>query len=128
MLNCSDKTIVFSPTLSSESTISVSLYISSLSIDCYGKESQGYVLLSMNMAESEQRLNEIPVVKEYPDIFLVDIPEFPLEREIEFSIDLIPGTGLISISPYKMSPLEIAKLKKQIEERNTLLLTIFIPL
>ena len=56
------------------------------------------------------------VVREYPDIFPEDIPEFPLEREIDFTIELVPGTGSISIALYRMSPLELTELKKQIEE------------
>nr|KYP33810.1 Transposon Ty3-I Gag-Pol polyprotein [Cajanus cajan] len=40
----------------------------------------------------------------------------PPEREIEFSIDLVPGTSPISIAPYRMSPKELVELKKQIEE------------
>ena len=68
------------------------------------------------MSEYEQKLTEIPVVREYLDVFLEDILEFPPEREIEFSIDLVPGTRLIFIDPYGMSPLELAKLKKQVEE------------
>src|SRR5215470_4865521 len=42
--------------------------------------------------------------------------ELPPEREISFSIDLVPGTGPISIAPYRMSPIELAELKRQIEE------------
>ena len=40
----------------------------------------------------------------------------PREREIEFSIDLVPGAGPISIAPYRMSPIKLVELKKQIEE------------
>ena len=49
-------------------------------------------------------------------MFPEDIPEFPPEREIEFTIELVPGARPVSIAPYRMSPLELAKLKKQIEE------------
>ena len=41
---------------------------------------------------------------------------FPPEKEIEFSIELVPGTGPVSRAPYRISPLELAELKKQIEE------------
>ena len=51
------------------------------------------------------------MMKEFPDVFLDDIPEFPPQREIEFSIDLVPGAGPISIALYWMSPL-LAELKK----------------
>lgn len=51
----------------------------------------------------------------------LDFPEvisgLPLEREIEFSIDVVEGTRSILIAPYWMSPSELAELKKQLEER-----------
>ena len=66
--------------------------------------------------EVNQELDNIPVVKEYPNVFPKDIPEFPSKREIEFTIELVLGTRPISIAPYRMSPLELTKLKRQIEE------------
>ena len=57
-------------------------------------------------------MSKIPMMQEYPE----DIPEFPLKKEVEFSIDLILGMGPISIAPYRMSLLELAKLKKLLEE------------
>ena len=56
------------------------------------------------MVNSDQKLNEIPIVREYPNVYPKDIPEFPPEREIEFSIDLVPRMGPISISLYRISP------------------------
>ena len=61
-------------------------------------------------------MNSIPVIREYPNVFLEDIPKFPPKREIEFSIDLVSGMGPISIASYRVSHLELAELKKQIEE------------
>ena len=56
--------------------------------------------------ELEQVLDEIPIIKEYSYVFLEDILEFPLEREIEISIESVPRIGPISIAPYRMSPME----------------------
>ena len=39
---------------------------------------------------------EVPVVKDYPDVFPKELPDMPPDRDIEFSIDLLPGTGPIS--------------------------------
>ena len=47
-------------------------------------------------------MDEIPIVREFPD----DIAGLPLEREVEFTIDLIPGTEPISIPPYRMAHTE----------------------
>ena len=41
----------------------------------------------------------IPIVREFPDVFSDDIAGLPPEREVEFTIDLIPGTEAISVSP-----------------------------
>ncbi|XP_058760552.1 uncharacterized protein LOC131633895 [Vicia villosa] len=57
-------------------------------------------------------LREIPVVCEFPE----DITSLPPEREAEFSIDLVPGTAPVSITPYRMSPIELRELKSQLEE------------
>ena len=86
MLNCFDKTIVFSSILSPELVTPVNLYLSSVVIDYYGMKNQGYIHLSTDVTEVDQKLNDIPVVREYPNVFLKDIPAFPLEREIEFII------------------------------------------
>ena len=112
MLNCSDKTVVFSFVSSFEPQASTHVYLNSLLVNCSGSKSQGYILLSANVTKVEQKLEEIPVVKEYPDVFPEDIPEFPPEREIEFTIELVPGAGPISIAPYRMSPLELTELKR----------------
>ena len=49
-------------------------------------------------------------------MFPEDVPGLPLSREKEFSIDLVPRVGLVSIAPYRMAPVELVELKKQIEE------------
>ena len=48
----------------------------------------------------ERSANKVPVVKEYLDIFPEDLSGLPLDREIVFTIDLIPSTKPISIPPY----------------------------
>ncbi|MCI95688.1 cellular nucleic acid-binding protein, partial [Trifolium medium] len=59
---------------------------------------------------------ELPVVCEFPGVFPEDVSDVPLEREVEFTIDLLPGTGPISMAPYRMSVSELKELKKQLEE------------
>ena len=56
----------------------------------YEIESQGYVVLSVSISKCEQKLNEIPMVRKYPNVFPKDIPEFSPEQEIKFSIELDP--------------------------------------
>ena len=50
------------------------------------------------------------------DVFPDEIPGLPPKSEIKFAIDLIPGAGPVSISPYRMTPAELAELKKQLED------------
>nr|XP_025652087.1 uncharacterized protein LOC112748095 [Arachis hypogaea] len=77
---------------------------------------QGYALLNSVKADSHQKFCEIPVVQDFSDVFPEDIPSFPPTREVEFSIELMPGTGPISVAPYRMAPLELTELKNQLEE------------
>jgi hypothetical protein len=56
----------------------------------------------------------ISVVEEFMDVFPEELPGMPLEREVEFYIDLIPGTAPIAKRPYRMAPTELAELKLQI--------------
>jgi hypothetical protein len=61
-------------------------------------------------------LDEIPVVCEYPDVFPNELPSMPLDRDVEFVIELQPGTTPISKQPYRMPPKELAELKTQLQE------------
>jgi len=62
------------------------------------------------------QLEDIKVVCEYPDVFPEDLPGMPPDRDIEFSIDLLPDTAPISKRPYGMDVKDLSELKKQIEE------------
>nr|CAN68039.1 hypothetical protein VITISV_018924 [Vitis vinifera] len=61
-------------------------------------------------------LEDILIVREYPDVFPEDLPGLPPEREVEFTIDLVPGTGPMSKAPYRMAPVELKELKVQLQE------------
>jgi hypothetical protein len=66
-----------------------------------------------NMANATlaKAIEDIPVVYEFLDVFPDDLPRLPLDSEVEFKIELIPGTTPISQRPYRMSPNELAELK-----------------
>jgi hypothetical protein len=61
-------------------------------------------------------ITDIPVVCEYPDVFQDDLPGMPPDRDIEFIIELQPGTAPISKRPYRMPPNELAELKIQLHD------------
>ena len=67
-------------------------------------------------AEASPDLTPIPVVCKFPDVFPEDHPGSPPDREVEFSIELEPGTAPISRCPYRMALRELAEMKKQLEE------------
>jgi hypothetical protein len=60
-------------------------------------------------------LDEVPVVREYPDVFPNDLPGMPPDRAIEFKIEMQPGTAPIYKRPYPMALNELAELKKDIK-------------
>jgi hypothetical protein len=61
-------------------------------------------------------LDEIRIVREYPDVFSEQLPGMPPNRDIEFIIELLPGTPPISKRSYRMPMNELVELKKQIAE------------
>jgi hypothetical protein len=75
----------------------------------YGTDSYAYVTII-------SPLDEIPVVCEYPDVFPDELPGTPPDRDVEFVIELQPGTAPISKRPCRMPPRELAELKTQLQE------------
>jgi hypothetical protein len=76
----------------------------------------GYLAYVIDTEASEVKSENIPVVREFPDVFPKELPGLPPDREVEFSIDLLPGTGPISKAPYRMAPTELRELKVQLQE------------
>ena len=75
-----------------------------------------YLAYAIKVRDSGSRLEDIPVVREFPDVFPEDLPGIPPDREIDFHIKLAPGTEPISKAPYRTAPLELKELKVQMEE------------
>jgi hypothetical protein len=63
-----------------------------------------------------KKVKDIPVVKEFPDVFPEDLPGLPLERDMEFVIELQLGTAPISRRSYRMPPKELVELKTQLQD------------
>jgi hypothetical protein len=77
---------------------------------------QSKYLNSCTYAASGIKLKDIPIVCEYPDVFPNDLPGMPPDRDIEFIIELQPGTAPISKRSYHMPPNELAELKIQLQD------------
>jgi hypothetical protein len=75
-----------------------------------------YAILSLNEKGVAEGLENLSVVKEFADVFPEELPGMPPERELEFTIDLKPGTELIARMLYRMSTLELQELKMQLKE------------
>ena len=76
---------------------------------------EGY-LAFITMDKQSKVVEGIPVVYEFPYVFSDEISSLPLVREIDFSIELVPGTAPISKAPYRMTPVELRVLKTQLED------------
>ncbi|XP_020970308.1 uncharacterized protein LOC110268465 [Arachis ipaensis] len=116
LLDCYERSLHFMSEGLEGPVVAKSYYLNSIIVNYSGCECQGVMLLAANVSGDEQSLNQIPVVNEFSEVFLEDIPEFSPSREIEFATELVPGAGPISIAPYRMLPLELAELKAQLEE------------
>ena len=55
-------------------------------------------------------------MREYPDVFPDELPGLSPLREVDFAIELEPGTAPISRAPYRMAPAELKELKVQLQE------------
>jgi hypothetical protein len=89
-----------------------------------GHPSGNRVLLSLTkkgvyfyalMGTEAKALKNIPVVCEYPDVFPEELLGMLSDRDVEFVIELMPGTAPISKRPYHMPPNELKELKEQIK-------------
>ena len=75
-----------------------------------------FMLLATLEAKDKLVICDLAVVCDFPDVFPEEVNELPPEREVEFSIDLVPGTRPISMAPYRMSAVELTELKSQLED------------
>ena len=71
---------------------------------------------SLESQEEEKTVHDVPVVRDYPDVFPKELPGMPPDRDVEFIIDLLPGTGPIAKRPYRMSVDELTEHKKQLDK------------
>lgn len=68
----------------------------------------------MNTTTSGPKINQVPTVQEFMDVFPEELPRLPPKREIEFAIDVMPRTALITTTPYRMAPTDLKELKSQL--------------
>nr|XP_027124193.1 uncharacterized protein LOC113740877 [Coffea arabica] len=80
------------------------------------KGARGYLAVLINTPQEQLKVENVPVVCEFPELFPEELTSPPPERDIEFKIDLHPGAEPISKIPYRMAPAELKELKTQLQE------------
>ena len=80
------------------------------------KGCEAYLAYVIDTVKARPSVSDIPTVSDFPDVFPEELPGFPPHREIEFSIDVVPGATPASITPYRMAPLELKESKLQLQE------------
>ncbi|GJX72330.1 putative reverse transcriptase domain-containing protein [Tanacetum coccineum] len=64
----------------------------------------------------EKRLEDVPIVQDFPEVFPEDLPGLPPTRQVEFQIDLVPGAAPVARAPYRLAPSEMKELSEQLKE------------
>ena len=123
IVDCGQKTVVLRCSDQSEVIIQgirssvMSNVISTMqAIRFIGKGYEAFLALILDSKRGQVDVEKIPVVREFPDVFSEELPGIPLEREVDLSIEIVPGTTPVSRAPYRMAPAELKELKVQLQE------------
>ncbi|GKC15560.1 putative reverse transcriptase domain-containing protein [Tanacetum coccineum] len=79
----------------------------------------GTCYVTMKKAEDkskEKRLEDVPIIRDFPEVFPEDFSGIPPARQVEFQIDLIPDAALVARAPYRLAPSEMKELSDQLKE------------
>ncbi|XP_058726050.1 uncharacterized protein LOC131597362 [Vicia villosa] len=117
LINCKERAIMV-PTVENvpEDSMTTLLEGTIHMVSCLYDQEKSFILFLGEDPNEKLSVSQIPVVCEFLGVFLEGVTSLPPEREVEFSIDLIPGTAPVSVSPYRMSAVELRELKSQLEE------------
>nr|GFB65251.1 putative reverse transcriptase domain-containing protein [Tanacetum cinerariifolium] len=63
-----------------------------------------------------KRLKDVPIVRDFPEVFPKDLPGIPPTRPVEFQIDLVPSAVPVARTPYRLAPSEMKELAEQLQE------------
>ncbi|GJU82501.1 putative reverse transcriptase domain-containing protein [Tanacetum coccineum] len=77
---------------------------------------QVFIAQVMEKKSDEKRLEDIPVVREFPEVFPKDLLGLPPLRQVNFQINLIPGVVPVARAPYRLTPSEMQELSNQLQE------------
>nr|GEX33631.1 putative reverse transcriptase domain-containing protein [Tanacetum cinerariifolium] len=78
--------------------------------------SQLFLAQVMETEPAKKQLQDVPVIYNFPEVFLDDLPGLPPPRQVEFKIELIPDTAPVARAPYRLAPSELKELSDQLKE------------
>ena len=80
------------------------------------KGCETFLALILDFKRGQVDVEKIQVVREFLNVFPEELPGIPLEREVDLSIEIVPGTIPMSRAPYMMAPTELKELKSQLQD------------
>ena len=83
---------------------------------CLGKGCEGFLAYVIDAKKRGSGVDDVPVVRDYPEVFPDDLTGLPPDRQVEFRIDLMPGAAPIARAPYRLAPAEMKEMMTQLQE------------
>ncbi|XP_022024483.1 uncharacterized protein LOC110924799 [Helianthus annuus] len=77
---------------------------------------KAFMIYANEPKKESRKIEDVPVVRDFQDVFPEDLPGIPPEREVEFGIELIPGAKPVAKAPYRLAPSELQELMSQIQD------------
>ena len=124
IVDCDKKTILLKCSNMSKVTIIHAILVEAVSKAISAMQARRFLRkgcealfpLVLDSRREQVNLEKIPVIKEFPDVFLEELPRIPPEREVYLSIEVVHGTIPISRAPYSTAPTKLKELKTQLQE------------
>ncbi|XP_070054322.1 uncharacterized protein [Nicotiana tomentosiformis] len=79
------------------------------------KGCEAYLPFVRDVSDDTSTIELVPIVRDFPNVLLADLPGIPPDRDIDLGIDMLPGTQPISIPSYRMAPVELNELQEQLQ-------------
>ena len=123
IVDCDKKTLLLKCFDLSEVTVQgirselMSNAISTMQVRRFLKQGcEAFLDLVLDSKRGQVNLEDIPMIKEFSDVFLKELPDLPPEREVDLSIEVVQGTTSIFRVPYRMASTKLKELKTQFQE------------
>ncbi|KAJ0588184.1 putative nucleotidyltransferase, Ribonuclease H [Helianthus annuus] len=90
--------------------------VSTLKASKYLKNGFVIYIAQVTVDDPKPKIEDIPIISKYPDVFPDELPGLPPERQVEFRIDILPGVAPIARAPYRLAPTEMKELRTQLDD------------